>query len=111
MASRKGASKTSSKALPGTLANLRGFGWLPELPDHRDHLFAAAPAIVSSLPPKVNLTTQCPPIYDQGQLGSCTANAIAGAIQFDQMKQGLTSFIPSRLFIYYNERVMLGKQY
>ncbi len=48
---------------------------------------------------------QCPPVYDQGQLGSCTANAIAGAIQFDRLKQQLAQvFVPSRLFIYYNER-------
>jgi len=44
-------------------------------------------------------------VYDQGQLGSCTANAIAGAIQFDRLKQQLAQvFVPSRLFIYYNER-------
>ncbi len=50
---------------------------------------------------------QCPPVYNQGQLGSCTANAIAGAIQFDRMKQKLApDFTPSRLFIYYNERVI-----
>ncbi len=51
---------------------------------------------------------QCPPVYDQGQLGSCTANAIAGAIEFDRKKQNLSDFVPSRLFIYYNERVMEG---
>src|SRR5215510_13161800 len=49
----------------------------------------------------------CPPVYDQGQLGSCTANAIAGAIQYEQMRQKEHKpFTPSRLFIYYNERVM-----
>jgi len=47
-----------------------------------------------------------PPPYDQGQLGSCTANAIAGALEFDQIKQSLKEFTPSRLFIYYNERVI-----
>ena len=51
---------------------------------------------------------QCPPIYDQGELGSCTGNAIAGAVQFDLTKQHMQDFIPSRLFIYYNERVMEG---
>ena len=39
-------------------------------------------------------------------MGSCTANAIAGAVQFDLMKQQLPVFAPSRLFIYFNERVM-----
>jgi C1A family cysteine protease len=48
-------------------------------------------------------------VYDQGQLGSCTANAIAGAIEFDRIKQKLEDvFTPSRLFIYYNERVIEG---
>src|SRR6185369_204499 len=52
------------------------------------------------------LRPQCPPVYDQGQLGSCTANAIAAALEFDRRKQKLNDFMPSRLFIYYNERVM-----
>ena len=60
------------------------------------------------MPPAVDLRTQCPPVYDQGQLGSCTANGIAGAIEFDRKKQDLPDFVPSRLFIYYNERVMEG---
>lgn len=49
-----------------------------------------------------------PAVYDQGQLGSCTGNGIAGAIEFDQKKQGTTEYTPSRLFIYYNERVIEG---
>jgi C1A family cysteine protease len=47
-------------------------------------------------------------VYDQGQLGSCTANAIGAAFEFELLKQKLTDFMPSRLFIYYNERVMEG---
>src|SRR5204863_65916 len=60
------------------------------------------------LPPSVDLRSECAPIYDQGQLGSCTGNGIAGAIEFDQRKQGTRAFTPSRLFIYYNERVIEG---
>src|SRR5450631_173758 len=83
------------------------YGWLPDLPDQRDHLYAAPMAMLGAVPSKVDLRAQCPPVYDQGQLGSCTANAIAAAIQFDQMKKKTAQiFIPSRLFIYYNERVM-----
>src|SRR5437016_6970453 len=87
----------------------KGFGWIPDLPDHRDFLYAAPMAMLRALPPRVDLRRQCPPMYDQGQLGSCTANAIGGAIEFDQMKQALPQiFVPSRLFIYYNERVLEG---
>jgi C1A family cysteine protease len=55
----------------------------------------------------VDLRPQCPPVYDQGHLGSCTANAIAGAVQFDRLKAGQKpDFVPSRLFVYYNERAL-----
>jgi C1A family cysteine protease len=98
--------KSSSQAQPAK----RGYGWVPDLPDRRDILYAAPVAAVQALPTKVDLRPNCPPeVYDQGQLGSCTGNAIAGAIEFDRMKQNLTPvFTPSRLFIYYNERVMEG---
>jgi C1A family cysteine protease len=85
------------------------YGWLPDLPDRRDLIFAARPSTLGALPPRVDLRPGCPPIYDQGQLGSCTAQAIAAILQFDQMKQQQRDlFTPSRLFIYYNERVVLG---
>lgn len=83
------------------------FGWIPDLPDIRDHMYAAPQKVMTDLPPSVDLRQQCPPVYDQGELGSCTGNCIAGAIQFDREKQSLTpDFVPSRLFIYYNERVI-----
>ncbi len=64
---------------------------------------------MADLPPSVDLRPQCPPVYDQGQLGSCTANAIAAAIQFDRMKNKQSpDFMPSRLFIYFNERDIEG---
>jgi C1A family cysteine protease len=85
------------------------YGWVRDLPDARDFLYAA-PLIrfPQGLPPSVDLRSECPPVYDQGQLGSCTGNGIAGAIEFDQRKQGRKDFTPSRLFIYYNERVIEG---
>lgn len=87
---------------------IKRYGWIPDIPDHRDLVYSAPMAMVKKLPTKVDLRTACPPVYDQGMLGSCTANAIGGAVQFGQMKQKIQSFIPSRLFIYYNERTMEG---
>jgi len=85
------------------------YGWIPDLPDHRDHLFSAPTPVLTVLPPSVDLRPNCPKtVYDQGQLGSCTANAIAAAFEFDLSKQALPDFMPSRLFIYYNERRMEG---
>ena len=86
----------------------RRFGWVPDRPDHRDLTYTAPEHVRRALPPRVDLRRQCPPVYDQGRLGSCTANAIAGALQFDRLKQGLADFVPSRLFIYYNERALEG---
>jgi len=43
-------------------------------------------------------------IFDQGDLGSCTANASAAAFHFCQEKEDIHKFPPSRLFIYYNSR-------
>lgn len=83
------------------------YGWIPQLSDHRDKLFIAKPEIIGALPPLVDLRGYCPKVYDQGQLGACTGNAIAAAHEFDQFKQKLGYvFTPSRLFIYYNERAM-----
>lgn len=84
-----------------------GMGYIPDLPDQRDHYFAAAPAVVGALPTAVDLRPQMPSVYDQGQLGSCTGNAIAAAVQFCRRKHALApDFAPSRLFIYYQERVI-----
>lgn len=83
------------------------YGWRPDKPDQRDLYLVQAPA-TTPLPSKVDLRDGLPPSYDQGELGSCTANAIAAAIEFDQRKQKLKEFTPSRLFIYYNERAIEG---
>ena len=85
------------------------YGWAPDLPDRRDQVYAAPLARLGPLSQRVDLRPGCPAPFDQGQLGSCTANAIAGALEFDQMKQHEANpFVPSRLFIYYNERAMEG---
>lgn len=81
-------------------------GWQPDVPDMRDMQYKVTRHTLPFLPNSVDLRPQCPPVYDQGQLGSCTANAIGAAFQFMRIKEGRASFMPSRLFIYYNERAM-----
>lgn len=83
------------------------YGWMPDVPDHRDRLFGVPAAI--HLPQVVDLRAKMPDVYDQGPLGSCTANAIAAAVQYERRRQGFADdFVPSRLFVYYNERVIEG---
>lgn len=84
------------------------YGWQPDMPDHRDLIYSAPRAVLRQLPSRIDLRDECPPVYDQGHLGSCTANAIGAAIEFGLMKQQANVFMPSRLFIYYNERVVEG---
>ncbi len=84
-----------------------GFGWVPDLPDQRDFLYSAPIVIMKKLPSKIDLRSKCPVVYNQGNLGSCTANALCGAFEFERRKQKLKDFMPSRLFVYYNERVAI----
>lgn len=85
------------------------YGWRPDLPDARDHLFASPYLGTQPLPPKVDLRDgSMPPVEDQGNLGSCTSFAIAGAVMYDRAKHNCSTFTPSHLFIYYGERALEG---
>lgn len=85
----------------------RTYGWKPDLPDFRDRLYAKV-ARPHLLPPSVDLRAGCPPVVDQGELGACTGNAIAAAIGYLELKDGVPLTPVSRLFIYYNERSIEG---
>ena len=87
----------------------RKWGYVKDTPDVRDHLLSApAPSARVPLPPSIDLRPFLPPVYDQGNIGSCTANAIAAAIDFERRRAGKSYLYPSRLFIYYNERKAEG---
>jgi hypothetical protein len=55
-------------AMPRKIAR---YGWIPDLPDQRDHLYAVPGPVLAQLPPSADLRPQCPPVLDQGHLGSC----------------------------------------
>ncbi|MDO8177636.1 MAG: C1 family peptidase [Undibacterium sp.] len=94
------------------MRKIAGYGWMPDLPDYRDHSFLVHPDLLQQLPGKIDLRPHCPGVLDQGgKIGSCTANAVCNAYRFNLLKQGNTApFLPSRLFIHYNARVMTGTQ-
>ncbi|HWY19121.1 MAG TPA: C1 family peptidase [Solirubrobacteraceae bacterium] len=89
---------------------IQGYGWRPDLPDHRDRIFNLERKVCRAveLPEVFSLRSQMPPVYDQGQLGSCTGNGVAAVLERTEIKQGDAPVTPSRLFIYYNERVIEG---
>ncbi|HEX9020383.1 MAG TPA: C1 family peptidase [Nitrospirota bacterium] len=96
--------KTAQQA---TSANNRGrYGWQPDLPDHRDYLYSAVRPVPAKLPSRVDLRKFCSKVENQGSLGSCTANALAGALEFLEIRDNVHFADLSRLFIYYNERVI-----
>ena len=96
-----------------------GFGWVRDLPDFRDYSpenekikpllkklnVLSTPA---SLPVKIDLRAWCAPIEDQGALGSCTANAGVGMIEFYEKKAYGVWLDASRLFLYKATRNLLG---
>ncbi len=88
-----------------------GYGWRPDTPDHRDHQYLPEPLRVPSrIPLKATLRDNpaMPPVFDQGQLGSCTYNAIGSLAEYVLNVEGKGFGRLSRLFGYYEERVIEG---
>lgn len=72
-----------------------------QLPDERDFTLSIANV---KLPTSIDLRPLCPPVFDQGQLGSCSANAGVAA----KMMLSKSNAMLSRLFLYYEERHIEG---
>jgi C1A family cysteine protease len=81
------------------------YGCRRDMPDARDHVFHPT---VMRLPAAVDLRQHCPPVMDQGQLGSCTAHGITGALRYAILKANRPDAHLSRLQLYYDERVVEG---
>jgi C1A family cysteine protease len=92
------------KVTPRTLDDKFSLQWVPDKLDNRDYRYAVTQ---KASPNVVDLRPYCSPIENQGSLGSCTGQAIAGAIELLNKRSGKHNDI-SRLFIYYYERLMLG---
>lgn len=85
------------------------FGWRPDVPDKRDFKFHEHTAAPPTRPDRVDLRELCTKVEDQGPLGSCTGNAWVGLLEFMDRKSGdKTPENLSRLFVYYNERLIEG---
>lgn len=80
------------------------FNWVPDKIDKRDYIYKPNQV---RLPSVVDLRSYCTPIEDQGALGSCTGQAIAGAIEMLNKRNNKPTDV-SRLFIYYYTRLLEG---
>jgi len=89
----------------------RGMGWLPDYPDFRDYTEEheamkgmLAPTGVlkarAKTPASIDLRSWCSPIEDQGNLGSCTAHAGVGLVEYYERKAFGKYLDASRLFLY-----------
>jgi hypothetical protein len=96
--------KPTGTVVKPTTQKLYNLQWIRDKKDNRDYLYLANGTRVSN---RVDLRNFCSPIENQGSLGSCTGQAIAGAIELLNKRNGKYSDI-SRLFIYYFERLLLG---
>lgn len=90
----------------------RKYTWIKQNVDDRDYNYSKLTNLkkfsIVQLPSSASNIQWCSPIENQGELGSCTANAWAGLLQFNEIKAGRDYKDLSRLFIYFNERDIEG---
>jgi len=96
-----------------------GLGWLPDYPDFRDYTedeksvkpmlakVGVTKTLKAALPTSVDLRPWCPPIENQGSLGSCTANAGIAIMEYFERRAFGKHIDASRLFLYKTTRNML----
>jgi C1A family cysteine protease len=97
-------------------------GWLPPLPDIRDYTeddpnlkdinkglgMTSAKMKSFAAPPKVDLRKWCSPVENQGALGSCTAHAGVGVVEYYE-RRGFGNHVDgSRRFVYKTTRKLMG---
>lgn len=97
-----------------------GTGWLPPMFDRRDYTedhpkiarmtkeLKSHAKLGKSLPEAVDLRKYCSPIEDQGALGSCTAHAVVGAVEYLERRAFGKHIDASRLFVYKTTRNLIG---
>jgi C1A family cysteine protease len=102
---------------------MKRYGWLPDYPDFRDYTEDSEPITsllnsplakkrgtkprAGSLPASADLRPWCSPVEDQGNLGSCTAHAGVGIIEYYERKAQGRHTDASRLFLYKTTRNLM----
>lgn len=90
------------------------FGWVKDTHDLRDFRSPKKPQVIEFKTVSLFDNYNIPPVYDQGELGDCVSNSIAGVVEFKLMNKSkfpnptATLYTPSRLFNYYYGRAIEG---
>jgi C1A family cysteine protease len=113
MTERKAPRHVFRQHVSATMEKRHGYGWRPDRIDDRyrqrqlEERWTAD--LLAAVPVKpVDMRPRCPPPYDQGPLHSSPANVVAFLYQYDCARRGALDFMPSRLFIYWNQRRLSG---
>lgn len=88
-------------------------GWVRQQPDHRDYRYHVSPLVLRALPERVDLVDPEPgspfsPAWDQQDIGSCGPHSSCADIVFDLVKNRGLRTMPSRLFVYWCTRYLMG---
>lgn len=96
----------------------RGMGWIPDVPSVQDYTWnhaAVQPLLAktaliagTAAPSRVDLRPYCPPVWDQQELGACTAHASAAMIGYFEKRAIGRAIDVSRMFIYKATRDLTG---
>jgi C1A family cysteine protease len=81
-------------------------GWIRDKPDPRDILYKATRKRGAGMDLDLRKTGFLPPIYQQYDTNACTSMVIGAAIEYMNMKEKKPVFKPSKLFMYWNGRVL-----
>jgi len=114
------------KFVRGTKGKPYATGWIPPLPDRRDYtkntkairnMFSSLSAqsvlgtdeklVQEQLPTQKDLSEYIPRIFDQGNIGSCTANASVSIVEYYENRAFGKHIEGSRLFVYKTTRNLL----
>jgi C1A family cysteine protease len=88
----------------------RWYGWKRSIPSIYDYEFVIPRryGLISAVPRKANNKSICPPVMEQGSIGSCVANATTAAMRADRVSQRLSDIPLSRLQLYWDGREAEG---
>lgn len=92
---------------------VRRYALRQQINDLRDFRYSSTHSSATPIQPHVltsiDLSADMPHALDQEDIGSCAANAASNALRYCLRREGKAEFQPSRLFIYFFTRKLMGE--